>query len=249
MSSLEELLDTQRKRPISATIYGPAGVGKTSLAALFPNPIFIRAEDGLASVGDTVPAFPVADKFQDLLDQVRAVGDREHDFKTLVIDSITKASRMVETELMRDEGKDNLAACRGGYGAGYQYCAERLGQLKFLCDKLSQHRDMHIVFIAHEGEEQITPPDSEPYSRWTLRMNKRYLAPFTDDVDLCAHLRINTLIHGTGDKKRAKSDGTRIIQLTSGPATVAKNRFGISDDVVFEPGANPLLSLIPQLQE
>lgn len=37
-------------RPVIVTILGDAGMGKTSLAASFPNPIFIRAEDGLQAI-------------------------------------------------------------------------------------------------------------------------------------------------------------------------------------------------------
>lgn len=44
------LLDTVKKpedRPVIATVTGDAGIGKTTLAATFPKPIFIRAEDGM----------------------------------------------------------------------------------------------------------------------------------------------------------------------------------------------------------
>ena len=34
--------------PIICTITGDAGVGKTRLAATFPDPIFIRAEEGIS---------------------------------------------------------------------------------------------------------------------------------------------------------------------------------------------------------
>ena len=40
------------------TLTGDAGVGKTSLAATFPKPLFIRAEDGLQAI--PVEARPMA---------------------------------------------------------------------------------------------------------------------------------------------------------------------------------------------
>ena len=51
-------------RPVIATILGDAGLGKTSLAATFPNPIFIRAEDGLQAIPEESrpDAFPVVTK-------------------------------------------------------------------------------------------------------------------------------------------------------------------------------------------
>jgi len=249
--SLNEMLADTGPKPPKICIYGPAGAGKTSLAYMMPSPIGIQVEAGLASVAHMKPAaFPPVSTFQEIIDQVKAVGnDDTGEYKTLVIDSITKAAVLCERELLADEGKDNLAACRGGYGAGYQYVAERLGQLKFLCDKLSEHRNMAICFVAHEAVTNVQPPDSEPYSQFTLRMNHRYIAPFVDDVDICAHVRISSVVFGAGEKKRARSDGTRIIQLTSGPATVAKNRYGLTEDVAYEAGTNPLLSLIPYFNQ
>ena len=48
-------------RPIICTITGDAGLGKTSMAATFPKPIFIRAEDGLQAipVATRPDAFPI----------------------------------------------------------------------------------------------------------------------------------------------------------------------------------------------
>ena len=37
-------------RPIVATLFGEGGMGKTTLAAMFPNPVMIRTEDGTASL-------------------------------------------------------------------------------------------------------------------------------------------------------------------------------------------------------
>ena len=45
--SLKELVTRNKKEVIIATITSDAGMGKTTLASTFPNPIFIRAEDGL----------------------------------------------------------------------------------------------------------------------------------------------------------------------------------------------------------
>jgi hypothetical protein len=193
-------------------------------------------------------AFPVAQSYDEVVEQIKAVGNNDHEFKTLVIDSITKLARMLENEICEKEGKP-INAVLGGYGSGYSWVAEKMAGLKVWTEKLAARKGMHIVFIGHESVETVTPADSEQYTRWSLRMHQKAVAPFIDDCDLVCHLRMNVMLLGTGDKKRAKSDGKRIIQITSGPGTVAKNRFGLTDDISFEAGTNPLIPLIPQLQE
>src|SRR3546814_5981489 len=48
--SLADLVSVPEDRPVIVTICGDSGMGKTSLAATFPKPIVIRAEDGLQAI-------------------------------------------------------------------------------------------------------------------------------------------------------------------------------------------------------
>jgi hypothetical protein len=51
-----------------------------------PNPVFLPIEDGLGQI--SVPAFPRPASFAEVLDAVRVVATEEHQFQTLVIDSL-----------------------------------------------------------------------------------------------------------------------------------------------------------------
>ncbi|MEI2421810.1 AAA family ATPase, partial [Arthrospira platensis SPKY2] len=48
--SIMDTVSTPADRAVICTICGDSGMGKTSLAASFPKPIFIRAEDGLQAI-------------------------------------------------------------------------------------------------------------------------------------------------------------------------------------------------------
>jgi hypothetical protein len=50
--NLKSLSKPDGSRPIIATLFGEGGMGKTTLAAMFPKPVFIRTEDGTASLGE-----------------------------------------------------------------------------------------------------------------------------------------------------------------------------------------------------
>jgi hypothetical protein len=61
--NLKSLSKPDGSRPIIATLFGEGGMGKTTLAAMFPKPVFIRTEDGTASLkvgNDGVSLFPLA---------------------------------------------------------------------------------------------------------------------------------------------------------------------------------------------
>ena len=93
------MMETVRKpaeRPVIVTLCGDSGMGKTSLAAAFPKPIFIRAEDGMQSIPENLrpDAFPVVTNSKMLWEQITAVIHEPHDYQTLVIDSVTALERM-----------------------------------------------------------------------------------------------------------------------------------------------------------
>jgi hypothetical protein len=240
-------------RPIVATIVGEHGLGKTSLAAMFPTPVVIRTEDGLTPEHD-VEAFPVAATVSDVFDQVNLLGAEQHGFKTLVLDSITQLNTMIEAEIVKADPKaKSIATAGGGYGAGYAQAAEMNRQVRDLCGQLSAIKQMHVVFIGHADSETIDPPDAEPYTRYTVRMNRRSVSHFTDNVDLVAFVKLQTSTFGgdrsSGKAGKATTTGQRIITCYPTPNHISKNRFGIEADLVFERGTNPFAPFIPQLLE
>lgn len=106
---------------------------------------------------------------------------------------------------------------------------------------------MHVVFIAHADTEVIELPDTDPYTRYTLRLGKKSMAPYVDDSDIVGFLKLQMFTTGDGDRKKAMSDGTRLLNCTATASNVSKNRYGIKEDIVVTDGENPLLSYIPTL--
>src|SRR5699024_4345233 len=109
-------------RPAIVTILGDSGLGKTSLACTFPNPIVIRAEDGLSAIpAEQRPdAFPVIQKADDVWDQLMALIKEEHEYKTVIIDSVTALERLFIQHVMESDPKNprSINQALGGYGAG-----------------------------------------------------------------------------------------------------------------------------------
>ena len=84
-------------------------------------------------------------------------------------------------------------------------------------------------------------PDMDQYTRYSVRLHKKSLPHYTDNVDAVCMVRLKTFTcEGSGDKKRAISTGEREIICHPQAASVTKNRFNITDPLPFTfDGGNP----------
>lgn len=240
-------------RSIICTITGDAGLGKTSLAATFPNPIFIRAEDGLQAVPSTSrpDAFPLLSNVDMLWEQLTALIKEDHKYKTLVVDSVTQLDTLFTNYIVDTDPKKpkSIAQALGGYGAGFQALSSLHGRVRKAAGILNETKGMNIVFIAHSETETIELPDADPYTRYNIRMQKKSVSHFIDNVDMVAYLKLETHTFGDGERKKALSDGTRILVSYATAANISKNRFGIEKDLIVQKGINPLIELIPSINK
>lgn len=258
-------------KPPQITIVGTPGVGKSSLAALFPKPIFVMAEDGTSvfdswSEEDKPTVFPTLPRSNSkekistkdtLLSQLRALATQDHDFKTLVIDSVTSLHALFEHEVADAYGVDNVADAAGGFHKGYLVVKEYHQEIKTACDYLRDKKNMAIIFLAHTGVEKIkNRPDAEEYSTYGLDMHKASSPVFVNLVDAVMYLRQDEFIKGGAtDRKGNVTKLGKIVQtgdrimVTSGDGrqgyVAAKSRYPMDSEIPVPMGENPLLSLIP----
>lgn len=250
--SLLSTISKPQDRSVIVTIIGDSGLGKTTLAATFPKPIVIRAEDGLQAIpaANRPDAFPLINKVDDLWDQLKALVVEQHDYQTVVIDSVTALERLFTQHVIDSDPKQprSINQALGGYGAGLAAVATLHQRVRKACGVLNERKNMHIVFVAHADTETIELPDQDPYTRYSLRLGKKSVAPYVDDSDVVGFLKLQTYTTGEGDRKKAISDGSRLLVTYATASNVSKNRFNINDDLLVEHGKNPLASIIPSLK-
>lgn len=249
MSNILQSAGKPADRPIICTITGDAGVGKTRLAATFPGPvIFIRAEDGMQSIptAERPDAFPVLTSVDDLWLQLKALISEEHQYKTVVIDSVSMLERMFTAYVVEHDPKSpkSINQALGGYGAGLAAVASMHQRVRKAAGLMNAN-GMNVVFIAHADTITVELPDQDPYTRYDLRLGKRSVAPYVDDVDLVGYLKLQTFTMGDGDRKKAISDGTRLLVTYTTAANVSKNRYGITENLEVPEGTNPLTGIVP----
>jgi len=249
MATFLSTLEAPRgQRPIIATFVGEGGMGKTTLAASFPDPIIIRVEDGTASISGMshVALTPLIHSSQGVLDALTALGTEDHPFRTVVIDSVTQLNTIIESEVVASDPKaKSINQAMGGYGAGHSAVAERHRIVREYAGRLNAHKGMNVVFIAHANNEKVELPDADPYSRYSIRMHAKSQAHYSDNVDLVGFIKLKTFTTGDSERKRAHSDGSRIITSYPTPSHISKNRFGIKRDLPFVEGENPFAPYIP----
>ena len=251
MSALQTISKPE-DRPILCTILGDAGLGKTSLAATFPAPVVIRAEDGLQAIpsGQRPDAFPLIHKVDDLWDQLTALINESHEYQTAIIDSVTALERLFIQYVIDSDPKKprSINQALGGYGAGLQAVAAMHQRVRKAAGILNERKGMHVVFVAHADTETIELPDADPYTRYNLRLGRKSVAPYSDDVDVVGFLKLETFTTGDGDRKKAISDGSRLLVTYATAANISKNRYGITEDLPVPQGTNPLVNFIPSLK-
>lgn len=271
---LSSLTKPLAKPPIITIVASP-GAGKTTLAALFPNPVFVQAEEVSGVFDDwsdeakpmLFPPLPraVLDKEgklasstkATLIEQLRALATQDHEFQTVVVDSVTSLHTLFEHEVAVSYGVDNVADAAGGFHKGYLVVKEMHNEIKAACDYLRNKKNMTVIFLAHAGVKKIkNRPDAEEYTVYTLDMHDASIASYTNLVDAVLYLRQDEFVKGRQeDKKGNTTKFGKIIQsgdrslITSGDGRVgfvnAKNRFNLEPTIAVPKGENPLMELIP----
>jgi AAA domain len=213
-------------------VHGVAGIGKTSFAAGAPHPVFILTEDGLATLD--VPHFPLARKFEDVMEALAALYSEPHDFKTVVIDSVDWLEPLIWTRTCQDNRWPSIE--EPGYGKGY---VAALGPWRDYLEGLNalrNERGMTVIQIAHTEIRRFDSPEHEPYDRYVIKLHARAAALLQEhsDVVLFANYRISTVKADVGFNKkvtRALGSGERVLYTAERPAFLAKNRFGLPDSL------------------
>jgi hypothetical protein len=246
---LKDLISRPKIEAPAITIFGEGGTGKTLLGSTFPSPVYIRAEDGFdVFTGKKPYAMPVLENGMDIFPQLDALLEQEHNFKSLIVDSITALDKLFESHVVRSDPKaKSITSAAGGYGAGYSAVAELHSKVKDKCDRLRNEKGMTIVFLGHVEIEKMDMPDQPDYSRYGMRIHKKSIGYYTDFVSLVGFLRERSIVNAETGK--AKSFGDRVLICHKVVSSISKNRFGITEEIEVPEGSNPLLDIIPFFSE
>ena len=150
-------------------LYGPSGIGKTTLAAMAPNAVFIGLDDGgrkttNPKTGEPVKAVSGIETFADLRTAVRQTSLFPKG-TTLVIDTVTKAEVLAE-QYTFDTVKAPEGAAKSledyGYNRGYRFLTETFRLLLADLDPLVKS-GVNILFLAQQGQTTVANLEGVDY--------------------------------------------------------------------------------------
>ena len=216
-----------RKRQ-KVVIYGPEGIGKSTLAAQFPNPLFIDTEGSTGNLN--------VNRFEDkptswtmLTNYIEYVKQNPQVCETLVIDTMDWAERLCVEDILNTYGKKGIEDF--GYGNGYVYVAEAIGRFLNTLQELIDKDICNVVLNCHAQLKKFEQPDEAgSYDRYELKLGKKtssQTAPlvkeWADMILFCNYETYAVAADKDGKKFKAQG-GQRVMYTTHHPCWDAKNR-------------------------
>lgn len=206
-------------------IYGPEGIGKSTFASQFPDPVFIDTEGSTKELD--VARYPTPFGWKNVVEYIDDAIE-EAPGKTIVIDTADWAEQFcikATCERLGVRGIEDI-----GYGKGYVYLAEEFTKFLRKCDELIE-RNINVVFTAHAQMRKFEQPDElGAYDRWEMKLSKK-VAPLLKewaDIVLFCNYKTNVITDSKTKSKKA-TGGKRVIYTSHHPCWDAKNRYGLPE--------------------
>ena len=219
--------------PVKTVLYGPEGIGKSTFASHFPDPVFIDTEGGTKRLN--VARLPQPTSWAMLLDEVAEVRKGSVPCGTLVIDTADWAECLCIQAVCARAKVNGIEDF--GYGKGYTYVKEEFSKLLDALEEVL-NAGHNVVVLAHAAITKFEQPDAVGnYDRWGMKTSKQVAPLLREWCDMLLFANYKTVVEKAGSGPNAKnkaSGGRRVLYTTHHPCWDAKNRFGLPEEVPFE---------------
>lgn len=221
-------------RPQKVVIYGPEGIGKTTFAAAFPDPVFIDTEGGTCHMD--VRRVDKPGSWTELIALVKQFAASVDICKTLVIDTADWAEQLCASEVCAKYQKKGIEDF--GFGKGYTYLQEEFGKLLNALEDVI-NAGMNVVVTAHAKMRKFEQPDEMgAYDRWEMKLTKQVAPMVKEWADMVLFANYKTYVVAADDKgqKHKVQGGKRVLYTSHHPCWDAKNRHGLPEEIPLEYG-------------
>lgn len=225
-------IETGKKQSkIRAVIYGPEGIGKSTLAAKFPRPLFVDVEGGTHHLD--VARISAPKSWSAICQIVTDVANGRigQEYQTLVIDTADWAEKALKEAICREAKVQSIGDV--DFGKLYQKLGAKWGT--FL-DDLSQVAEIkHVVLLAHSQLSHCEiPEESGSFDRYELKLNNSFkvnTASMTKEwASMVLFLNYEIVVVESGGKNKAQG-GRRVMYTSHHACWDAKNRYGLPEKI------------------
>ncbi len=214
--------------PLRVLLFGVEGIGKTHFAASAPSPIFLGTEDGFGQL--EVARFPMPATWSDVIADIRQLATEEHEFKTLVIDTLDHLEPLCWEQVCAGENARSIEKVGGGFGKGYIAALEEWRRLTKDLEAL-RRKDMHVILLAHSTVRTFKNPEGADFDRYNLKLQDRAAGFFKEWSDIVLFANYETFVEKDSTSKKPgkgfSADNARMIFTERRAAFDAKNRHNL----------------------
>ena len=234
--SLKSLKKGLEIKPPTIILYGVAGIGKSTWASEAPNPVFIQTEEGLNTLD--VAKFPLAKNINDVYESIGALVNEQHDFQTLIIDSIDWFEKLVHIDVRKTHGEDVFT----DYGRGYKFATPYFEKLVDGLNVLRNEKGMAIILVGHAKVTPFNAPDTAAYDRYSIDLHKEAATTIEEWAECIFFANYKVYVQkedgGFGKEvKKAAGKGDRIVYTQERPPYKAKNRYLLPHELPMDFGS------------
>lgn len=224
-------------------VYGPEGVGKSSLAADVPGVLFFDVEGGSPELD--VARYPfrpddaenghvplVYDDVTSGLDDL--IANPGHGYSALALDTVDALEALIHKHICKRDAKSGIEAY--GYGKGYRVALDEIRQLLAKLD-LIRRQGVQVVFLGHSTVTTFKNPEGEDFDRYQLRLHALAAGQIKEWCDVVGFLRFEgggaKLTGDESQSKRARgwATGRRLMHLHREAAWDAKCRLSLPAEI------------------
>lgn len=219
-------------KPQKIVIYGPEGIGKTTFASKFPDPVFIDTEGSTYHMD--VRRVRKPENWPELMETVRQFAASPGICRTLVLDTADWAEMLCIESVCDRYQKNSIESF--SYGKGYTYVQEEFGRLLNTLTEVI-NAGMNVVITAHAKMRKFEQPDEMgAYDRWEMKLSKQVAPMVKEWADMVLFANFKTFSVAVDDKgkKRKAQGGKRVMYTSHHPCWDAKNRHGLPDELPLD---------------
>lgn len=234
----------QLRSQLRHLFYGSEGVGKSSLAADAPAPLFIDVEGGADNIDVARYMFRdeegghVPRSYSDVTGAIDdLIANPGHGFQTLVIDTIDALEALVHRHVCDVNGKSSIEEF--GFGKGYQVALDEFRRFLSLLDAV-RARGMQVVILGHAIVKTFKNPEGEDFDRYQLRVHDKTGGLIKEWCDIVGFIRFDQgaakLKGDASQAKRARgwATGKRLVHLSRDAAWDAKSRLSMPAELELD---------------
>ena len=211
--------------PPKILLYGRNGIGKSTFALKAPAPIFLDLDENLYElpcVTNKTLKVPI-NNYDDVVNFLGVLFNQDHDFKTVVIDSLSSLEKMIMDKAVKStNGMTSFADFN--YGRGHLKAMVFWEEFFQKIKNLWKHKKMIVIFLAHHKEKKEENLTGASYSQYQINLHDR-ASELLRNWCSCVLFADDEVI--VGDEKSKICSSERIIRTDGGLTFLAKNTYNL----------------------